>query len=619
MAKKADSERVKIWAERIEAAEKCKKKTWLDKYKPDVLWNYYLGHQWREQLDENGKLKYTINMIFPTIDSQLPSQLFYHPKYSIKPRPGALQTPGSEADARAALQEETLNYFVRDTRLRFKEETFDALLESYFQLGIIEVGYSANWVDNPNAGKPILKENSDQPMTDSEGQSIAQPDALLKYERIYFKRIPTSQFVVAPTATGRYLGRLDWYAYFEWHYPEDLKKISRYKNTSNVRTTGKLGSDASPSTYADADEESKHRDMAKVWKIYDIRAKKRYDFAEGNDKFLLDGEPMDTWEDGSPVIPHAILTRNPKLNEFYPLPAVYNWISPQDELNETRDMQRIHRKRFLRKYIADQSIPDTEIQKLEQPIDGLVIRGKADGVQPIPDAPLDPTVVRNIPQTKEDFREISGNPAEHRGIAEAETATQANIIDNESRIRESKSRTMVADWLAEIGAIALYKLRKHMALPMWVELNADLTSEIGAQLRGIQIANNWAQIKKEDLDGVDCEVSVDVTSLAPMNEASERDSWLTALQIVTDPMRAPLLLSNEVLLRKTMAFFNIRNDKEIQALKQFGLMALQMMAAAQAAKAGGGGAQPQGGNAQPGPTPNNQEIQGQLEQQLPVQ
>ena len=624
MARKSDAERVKVWTERLEAADKCYKK-WNDKYKCDILYKYYLGHQWREGTDENGKLKYTINMIFPTIESQLPSQLFYHPRFKIKARPSHTQTPGSTADARAQLQEETLNYFVRDKRLAFKQETFDSLLESYFSFGAIEVGYSGNFADNPNAGKPVLKENSDQPMTDSEGKAVMNPSQLLMAERVYFKRIPAEQFRVAPTSKSRQLSRCDWYAYFEWHHPEDLKRNKKYKNTSNVRTTGKLDSDTSPSTYSDADEESKVRSMAKVWKIYDLRAKVKYVLAEGNDKFLLDGEPMDLWEDGTPVLQHAILMRHPRLYDFYPLPAVYNWISPQDELNETRDMQRIHRKRFLRKYWALVSGFESqeEIAKLEQPIDGLIVRvTKENPVGPIPDAPLDPTVVRNIPQTKEDFREISGNPAEHRGIAEAETATQANIIDNESRIRDNKSRDNVADWLAEIGRIALYQLRKKMALPQWIQINVDTAAQIGMQLQAVKIQGEWANIQREDLDGVDTEVDVDVTSMAPKSEMQERDSWLAALGLITDPVRGPVLLANDILLRKTMAFFDLRDDQELQALKQFGIMALQMAMAAQMAQAGvkgGGGGGPQPNQAQPGPTPSNGEIQGQLAQQMPIQ
>lgn len=615
MPRKSDADRVKDWMKRLDAADKVYKK-WEDKYRTKVLWEYYLGHQWRESgTDDTGSpLHYAINLIFPTIEVQLPSQLFYHPKYIVRPAPTMAGTPGSNAAERAALQENTLNAFVRDERLAFKRETFLGLLESYFRFGVIEVGYSGDWIDNPNAGKPILKENSDDPVRSSDGKEVLAPGQILSRERIYFKRIPASQFRVSVNSHNQ-LSRCDWAAYFEWHYPEDLKRNKRYKNTANVSITGRMREDSSPTSYADASEQAEFRDMVKVWKIFDIRAKKRFDIGEGNDKFFLE-ENLETWEDGTPVIPFAVLMKHPRLDEFYPLPAVYNWISPQDELNETREMQKVHRKRFLRKFIADPSMTDEELAKWEQPIDGLLLRGKPDGIQPIADAPLDPTVVRNIPQTKEDFREISGVSAEHRGISEAATATQANIIDIASRVRETKAKDQIASWLAEIGKLAIYFLRKRMVLPFWILLNTDMQAE-GARLQAANVIAGYQQIQGEDLDGVDTEITVDITSLAPVNEAQERQDWIAALQIVTDPLRGPMLLASEVLLRKTMGMFNIRNEKEIQELRAFGVQALKMLIMSQQAQPGGA---PPGGQApRAGPTPTREQIAEQIQRQLPGQ
>ena len=611
MPRSSERDRVASWQKRIEAASKVHDK-WEERYQTKILWEYYEGKQWKdtESKDEKGALRYVINLVFPTIEAQLPSQLFYHPKYVIRPSPTMSATPGSNAAERAALQEETLNSFVRDERLGFKAETFLALLESYFRFGVMEVGYSGDWIDNPNAGKPILKENSEEPVRDSEGSEVLAPESVLSRERIYFKRIPASQFRFSVNGHNQ-LSRCDWVGYYEWHYPEDLKRNPRYRNTANVKTTGKVREDSSATSYEDAGEQSKHRDMTKVWKVWDIRAKKRFDFGEGNEKFFLE-EDLDRWEDGTPVIPFSVLSKHPRLGEAYPLPPVYNWISPQDELNEIRQMMKIHRKRFLRKFIADPSIPEEEIAKWEQDIDGLLIRGRVDGNQPIPDASLDPTVVRNIPLTKDDFREISGVGGEQRGISEAETATQANIVDIRSRIRETRARDQISDWLASIGKLALYYLRKRMVLPFWIRLNVDVQSPF-AQLKLAPVVEGYQQIQAEDLDGVDTEITVDITSLAPANESQERQDWIQALQIVADPVRGPMLLASDVLLRKTMGLFNIRNEKELQELKAFGVQALQMMMASQQAAAQA---------SQPGKatdTPSQGTINAQIEAQLPTQ
>ena len=611
MTRKSERERVSEWQKRIDVADKIYKR-WEEKYHCKDLWNYYLGHQWspEEETDKQGRRRYTINLVYPRIETQLPSRLFYHPKYHIRPSPTLSDDPGSTGDARAELQEQTLNSFVRDTRLHFKEETFLALLESYFRFGMMEVGYSSDWTDNPDAGKPVLDEEG-KDVLDSDRAPVLQPEQILKRESLYFKRIPANQFRVGVNGKNQ-MERCDWVGYYEWQYPSDLKRNRRYKGTRDLKTTGKLAEDYSPGIYTDMEEQNELRNMCRVWKVWDLREKKRRDWAEGNDKFLLE-EPLDDWEDGSPVIPFADLRPNQRLDEFYPLPPTFNWISPQDELNETREMQKIHRKRFVRKFQArDGSIKEGEKDKWESGEDGAIITILQEpGIVPITDAPLDPAISRNIPQTKEDFREISGVSSENLGIAQAETATQANIIETSTQVRETKAKDQVATWLAKIGMLAIYFLRKRMVLPFWIQVNTDLQSP-GARMEAQEIARSWQQIQREDLDGVDTEVTVDVESIAPLNDPAERTAWLQALQVVADPLRGPIIMASDVLLRKTMRFFNITNEKELLALKQFGVQAVQMMLAAQQATQSGG----QPGAAGPQQPPTNEDIVGQLSQQM---
>jgi hypothetical protein len=617
LARKSEKERVAEWQGRIDSANKVYKK-WEEKYHCKDLEQYYLGHQWspEEEHDERGNRRYTINLVFPTIETQLPSQLFYHPTYSIRPEATLSDDPGEFAEARAQLQEMTLNAMVRDRRLHFKAETARALMESKFRFGMIEVGYSGNYSDNPDVGKPMLNEK-DEEMRDSSGAAVLQPEQILRSEALYFKRIPACQFRVSVKAHNE-LERCDWVGYYEWQYPSDIKKNRRYRNTTGLKATGKLADENSASSYADADQENELRNMCKVWKIWDLRTKVRRDFTDGNEKFLLE-EPMDEWEDGRPVVPFAPLVPLPINDEFYPLPVVYNWMSPQDELNETREMQKVHRRRFKRKFqMRDGGLIEGEMEKWETGGDGTIIKTALDQpIQPIQDAPLDPAIVRNIPLSKEDFREISGVSGEQRGIADADTATQANIISVESKIRETKAKDQIADWLGVIGTLALYFLRKRMTMPMWIQMNVDPSSPL-AQLEVVRVGQLYQQIQAEDLDGVVTSITVDVESLAPINETAERQDFIQMLQIVGDPVRGPMILANETLLRKLCRTFHITSEKEIVSLRDFGVQALQMMMMAQQAQSGGGGAPSQGGQAAPGPTPDNNEIAGQIQKQLPA-
>jgi hypothetical protein len=594
MPKPTEKDRLAQWMQRVDSANRVFDE-WSKQYKCDDCEKYYYGHQ-QPPGDEEGK--YTINLCFGTIESQLPSQLFYHPRVIVKPRPSKIDDPMTDVELRAQLQEDTLNTFIADRKNEFKHETFLALLESYFRFGVIEVGYSANFIDNPDAGKPILNEENDEAIA-------TQPQRIVTSESLYFKRIPARTFRVGIGSKNQ-LERCDWVGYYEWHYASDLKKNPRYKNTSNINAGGKLHEKYLTKLAAD----DAHRDMIKVWKIWDLRTGMRRDFPEGGEKFFLE-EEMDSRSDGSLVIPFKVLTKHPRLDEFYPVPPVFNWLSIQDEMNETRDMQKTHRKRFIRKFWTSVKPLDEEISKWEAGGDGtLVVTPQK--IEPIQDAPLDPAIVRNIPQTKEDFREVSGTGGEQRGISEAETATQANIIDTESRIRESKSRDQIAEWLAGIAELALWFISNRMSLPFWIKTNVDMQSQ-AAPVEALTVMDQWQQITGDDINGINSDITVDVESLAPLTDAAERNSWLQAMQLVANPQMGPVIMANDVLLRKTLGYYKIRNEKDIMALKQFGAQALQMMMAAQQPQAGGGGTQPP---PDAGPTPDNAQIGDQLTQQI---
>lgn len=601
MPKPTDKDRVARWQKRVGAADKIYKK-WETKYRVSDLPDYYYGHQYPNP-EGTDKGKYTINEIFSSIETQMPSQLFYHPHAVVKARGNKTDDPGSSADAVAQLQEDTLNTFVSNRRLGFKEQASQCLLESYFGPTILEVGYSGHWTDNPNAGKPILKEGSDEEIKDADNNPVSQPNSLLKGETLYFKRIPSCQFRTG-IGSKNLLQHCDWYGYFEWQYPEDIKRNKRYRNNTTIKAGGKITAEYSSSTGTEEDEQ--HREMVKVWKIWDLRGKTRYDFADGGEKFFLE-EAMPLRDDGTPLIQHAVLKKHERLNEFLPLPTVFNWLSPQDLLNEQRNTDIKIKRKSLPKYGY---APDTKPEEIEKFLEADIVAvelPRPEAIWAIPIASGDSAALRASPITKEDFREVSGVSGEQRGIADADTATQANIISTQASIRDNKARDQVADWLAHACEIALWLLCKRMVLPFWVRTNIDPNSPT-AQVEAQSIEKKWVQIQSSDIGGIESDVSIDIESLSPVNEQGERADWIQALAIVANPQTGPMILANDILLRKTLGYFHVRNEKDIHALKQFGVQALQMMmAAAQQKSNPGGGAQP---------LPSNQDIQGQLQAQI---
>jgi hypothetical protein len=156
-------------------------------------------------------------------------------------------------------------------------------------------------------------------------------------------------------------------------------------------------------------------------------------------------------------------------------------------------------------------------------------------------------------------------------------------------------------------------IEKNMALPFWVRSAVDLQAP-SAPMEALDTAMTWQQITASDLGDMDFDVSIDIESMTPMVEEAERVAWTQVLAIITNPQVFMVLASSPVLLRKTLGYYGIRNDKEIGEIVKMGQMLMQMMAMAGGGAAGGKPGAPPGKSAQP--LPNNNAIAGQLTEQI---
>jgi hypothetical protein len=579
-----ESDRVKKWFDRIRQSNKLYNQ-WSDRYETDRLEKYYLGEQWRGVEEDIAKNKYTINMVYSTVETNRPALIFNRPQIRLQPRPGRADDMGTQIQERAKLAQDTVQTFVDDPDIEFGPETALSLQEAHFKFGVIEVGYTSNPVDNPNADKPQLKEDSDDPITDKQGNEVLEPDRLVEHESLFVRRVPAKTFRVSLSSCNS-LKRNDWCGYYEWQYLEDLKSNDNYK-TKNIKPTGTVKSDLQ---YSDDPERlDHHHGMVRIWKIWDIRSGVKHVLAEGHDKFLIEGEKYS-------FLPFADIKLHEILDSYYPMPPVYQWLGPQDEVNETRDMQRAHRRKFIRRYTVDPGVDDEELKKLETGEDGVYARiSAAQAPRPIADAPLSSDVWRGLDESKADFVVVSGVTSEQRGIAESETATQATILDARGRLRESAARVKVGDWLAAIARLILFTIRENMVLPFWIQRNVDM---IGANEEEIQsIAEKWQQIQSIELGDMDLDAFVDLASLSPVTEEVQRNSWNQVIALLANPAVAMIMAQSEVLLRKTVSLYGIRSETEIREIQQVAQSITQMAVDAQQAEAGGAG----GGGGSAGP------------------
>lgn len=590
---------VRKWEKRLHRAHK-RYDAWAERFECKRLEQYYEGKQWKGLTEVEAAKKYVINFTFATVEAQLPTLLFTKPKVNVDARPSASQSPGSNIAGRATTIEQLLQTLIDDPDTHFLFMTDLSLRDAYSRFACVEVGYTGDFIDNPDAGRPVLDEH-DEPVVDPDtSQPIPQPAQVLKpgsKEAIYVKRVPPQDVRVGPGYINL-LQHNDWYAVGEWADLNDVKRNTNYSNTATLRASGRSRWEDGETEEMQHDrptlEDDEQAGKVRLWHLYDLRLKVRHVIAEGHPKYLLKNEPC-------PFPKHAFLKFYEKADSFYPIPPIYNWISPQDEINESREMARVHRRRAIRRYLRDQSIKNVEFEKLETGEDMVVATVpdiQKDPLRPVQDAELGQGFWTELAATKDDFAVITGVSGEARATSEADTATQANIVNVRQQIRESKARTQVAAWLGEIARLMFLNVKEYMTLPVMVKKTIDPLNLDPKQLA--QRVTEWSQVKAEDLADLNVDIAIDVTSLSPVAEDAQRAAWSVMLGLLTNPQMVMVLFEPvpefpdqpSPFCRRTLALLGgIKNDSEVREIWRLGSVInakLQLMMAATAAQKGGG-------------------------------
>ena len=618
-----------IWGNRLSMANE-EWDTWNKDYQGDINEKYYLGHQHAQPTDSAGRMKYVINLCFPSVEIKMPALLFNKPRIQVNPRPGIEDDPNTAWDVVCNILRDTILTCVTVEDSGFQEDIPLSVQETFYRYGIVEVGLSTVPTENPNA--PMLdvalpgdpEEKPDAVPVDpvlsvpgpvaTEGMSVApeqvpvpaaptQPPSVA--QMVYYKRIPAKQFRVSANSRTNFR-QADWVGYYEFLNTEDVKRNPYFdaagKNeleaTHQMRTSAK-----------EDKEDDKHSGMTKVWTIWCNRSHMKYIFADGKQNYLK-SVPFK----GSPKL--AMLSFHPIMDCPYPLPPMFNWLSPQDELNETREMQRVHRRRGTRKFLSRRAAMSSEDKdKLRSSEDCTVIEVEDinNTIVPMLDAPLDRAVVTNVPLTKDDFRNISGVSGEQTGEADSPTATQANIVNVNSISRDNYYKSKVAKWLSRIFKLTIEVLREEAAVPIWIKANVDVDSPMAMQEAAL-VFQGWKKINSTDLGSFDFDVHVSIDALSDQGQIKERQDWMMFMGTIFGEDAQTALAMSPVLLKKTMDLYNVRNGKDVQevqnVMSQIAAMKAAMAAQEAAAKGVPTGSGPAGGanSRTPPPGPNSQEM-----------
>lgn len=600
-----------IWQDRLDVANRYYRE-WATLFKCDILDKYYEGEQWKSQREMNYN-PYVINKVYETIQIKIAEFVPTFPKFLVSSREGN-ESDIKAAGASAQLKEDLLNQICGDNKLNFTEELEQAYKDSFFRFGIIETGYSADWVLNPNAPRPLLGKdleiNSQKPFRVAE-----EPPEIPKNEQIYIKHIPAKTFRIGGQ-DHRYLNRCGWCGYYEFIDKNDLLSLPKLLNKEKISDTSNT---SEPNRETVGWETDRFRQNSlKIWHIWDLRSQNRL--------IILDSPVVTVWQRHFDHLPLYDLRPDKRLRTpgFYPIPPAFHWLSPQDEYNETREMLRAHRRRFVRKFqVVEGRIDDEELEKFETGPDGALIKVKApDTISPIQNADLGAALNESIATSADDLNRISGTSDESRGVADRTTATQATIVNQRTALRETKERDRIVKWICGIGRGILVIVNEKFTGKILVQLSAPEGSE---DTFGI-VQNRKAAMRyvtSEDLkDGYDFKIDVDLTSMSATEQQDQKRKLFEFTAYLT---QNPIVAFSPYLIREAAIRIGYRNEKAIAEFQKMALlMELARMQQLQAQVGQGMQAmqQPQNGNGpqqiqQQATPPDQEQIRNQLMKALP--
>lgn len=600
-----------VWRDRFTSANKYYKQ-WEGRFRCNELEKYYEGLQWMSQ-KVMGYYPYVINKYYELIQLKVSKYVPSFPNFILSPKPASAQWDFDTAAQTTQIKEDLLNTLIEDDRKHFTEEVEQAYKDSFFRFGLMEVGYSADWIENPNAEKPLLKKDTDKHAVGEKGRKVLdQPPELPLNERIFFKRVPAKTFRVGGL-DHRYLDRCGWVGYYEFIEKDDLLSL-KIMNRHKVENAS--GTEPEPETESvDTENANFKHNALKIWRIWDNRAKVQL--------IVLDSPCVTLFQRTFKRIPLVDLRPDRRVitNGFYPIPPSYHWLSPQNEINETREQLRAHRRRFTRKFQCRRgTVDDAEIEKFETGPDGSLVQTDIDqAIQPINDANLGGAIQESIPLSQDDLNRISGSTSEEQGVADRTTATQAKIVDTRSSVRGSKDQDRIVTWFSRMGREALLIAQEKFVLGTWIQSNAQEGPTFGQDFQQQEKIFKW--ISSDDLnDGFDFKVDVDLTSISQSIQDLEKSKMLEFLSTLT---QFPMVAFSPVLVTEIAYRIGYRNQRVIKEFQQMALlMELQRLQQLQAAAGGGQPQAPQNGNngqqIVAGATPPAaQQIQQNMNNQLP--
>lgn len=488
-----------------------------------------------------------------------------------------------------------------------------AIVAAYLGFGAIKVGYiplhedsdergefayddEGNFILGPD-GLPelekgdYLRADDGHALMDEDGMPVLNPGPITK-EEFFADYTHYDNMLHDPEGANVFENTHSW-VIEEWLRPlDDVKNDSRFKKSvrEGIKATRSIGAEPGPDpstgmTTSDArkpgDDAVTEDDKARVrgFDIYDFKTG-RYmvlpDAANNwkgdvspNDKFLLDMPIPSCMKRG----PYKFLRFNEVPGEWYPRPDAEGMAKLELEYNLTRSQGMLQRRNSRPRWL------ETEGMGFGGEAGGAVERDKflngsshtiaivkqANSVKAAEQPQIDATHYQALPLIAADFNEIAGQPGAARGVADADTATEASILAQSNDVRNNDRRdNQIATFLSKIGKQLLELGKNYATLPTWVPVQRPNDPAPFA----------FEEIRPEYLRG-DFDVTVEMGSTSPRNSAAR-----VALmeRVITALSQNPLIMASPALMRRFFEALDIADEQLLSEISQMGQMMLQAQA-----------------------------------------
>jgi len=628
MAKLTEEQEIAIWRSRITRSAEMR-----DKEKRDV-WDKTLK-VYRGALRPNSANWHeddpwvSVEKVHSSIRSAVPELIYTTPEWSILPKRPAVDEQGVDMSwPRAKSQQLLLQHHWDETE--GNKHVRIAVVCGFLSYGVAKFGYSPSFQDDEKRGEfdtdkdgqlvygksekvngesiriPKLKKGEYD--RDKDGQLIIDDDTGLPKlhpgtirDEFFVQWVSPEQMLHDPE--GGNVFRNHRYVIEEWVRPiEDVRGDHRYKHSarmnvvSNARVGEEPGQDSAYSSatvvtneVGDTYDAAEHDgERVRGYDIYDM-VNRTYsvlpaDAPAGsteNDVWLIKPRPIDP---GIEMAPYRFLKFNEDPGKWYPRPDAVGMAKLEEEYNITRSQMLRHRNQSRNVYLeavgtfAGDEGGELEREKFVSGPDGVLVRvTDPNGLAAGPKPAMDGSYFQAIPNITQDFDEVAGQPGASRGVASADTATEASILKEGSDIKSNDRRdNQVQVFLAEIGRGLLQSMRANSTGNTWVKV---------ARGEKDPVPFTFQEVTPDDLAG-EYDVTVSMGSTLPKNDAR---AMQRVLELVQSFAAMPELLASPAFVRRFTEAMDINDDVLIGELVAIGQQKLQEAQQQEQAAAGQAG------------------------------